>query len=294
MSSYGAGGGNQDTARIARSKALLAKHRTERAKRSSSSAAPSPMVSFTPERTPSALAPEPQAMYAPSVGGPPATGSYAYQSPVPAQRTASGYLGYGAEQLAPAPHSYASQAALDASAGASYGWPQQPAQTVVPPPQWQQQPPQHQQYQPPPPQQQQQQQQYQAPRPEASPARNAPLSTTVAEERAHLQQLLGRLGGPPPQEAPPTHRPVTPPPAPAPAPAPLPQQQEYDPYGDDMGGSVVSSPRAQEFGKLVADSMYPVAAAVHSHVPLDRNNLQALYDAEVQGQLQDIGGDEDA
>ena len=98
------GGGMDD--RIARSKALLEKHRNTQ--RSSSRAAPSPAADVplaTPPRASTAVAAAggwPMgAADAPGVGGyaggaDGATSAYAYQSPV-AQRTASSYSSYSAE-----------------------------------------------------------------------------------------------------------------------------------------------------------------------------------------------------
>ncbi len=117
--------------------------------------------------------------------------------------------------------------------------------------------------------------------PHAAPAPPAATSS-VAEERAHLQQLLGRLGGGTGQDL-----------TPAPTPQQPPQQpQQFEPYAAEEAVPSASQ-IAKQFGEAVAAAARPAAEAIHSHQPLTRDNLKQLYDAEVERQLHAIGGDEE-
>ena len=112
-------------------------------------------------------------------------------------------------------------------------------------------------------------------------------TSSVAEEREHLQQLLGRLGA---SAGSATQGFV---PAPALQPPPQPQPQQFEPPDAAEDGIASTSYLAKQFGEAVAAAARPAAEAIHSAQPLSRDDLKRLYDGEVERQLHAVGGDEE-
>ena len=308
MATHGAGA-LTGAERIAHTQAVLEKVRSERARRSSSrAAAPSPArgvaqapTMMTPQQSGSAMGPT-------YYRGEASASLYGNQSPAPQRPVSSGSFsswyasnsaalaahGYADEQrtqspdghlrhAAPPATSSAAAAADHALSSASWAAAQATQQLAVqrmqllptaqPTARWQPQP-------------------TTSTYPDASPqAPRAPMAATssVAEERAHLQQLLGRLG----VSGSKTTQGFAPAPALQPSPQPQPQPQQFEPSDTAEEGIASTSYLAKQFGEAVAAAARPAAEAIHSTQPLSRDDLKRLYDAEVERQLHALGGDEE-